>query len=98
MYKAETKIFVIDSKRPMWLINLQLNVNYWLKDKNFETNAIVKDFIMTLIKDTRYVRRNDIQPLINFVRIEETDDTITIRTLYKDRKMIEFKIVEVETL
>lgn len=98
MYKVETKIFVVDSKRPMWLINLQLNVNYWLKDQTFKTIATVKDFIMTLIEDTRYVRRNDIQPLINFVRIEETDDTITIRTLYKDRKMIEFKIVEVETL
>ena len=96
MYKVETKIFVVDSKRPMWLINLQLNVNYWLKDKTFKTNATVKDFIMTLIEDTKYVRRNDIQPLINFVRIEESDDTISIYTLFKDKKMVEFKIVEAQ--
>lgn len=96
MYKVETKIFVVDSKRPMWLINLLLNVNYWLKDQTFKTNATVKDFIMTLIEDTKYVRRNDIQPLINFVRIEESDDTISIYTLFKDKKMVEFKIVEAQ--
>ena len=96
MYKVETKIFVVDSKRPMWLINLLLRVNYWLTNNNLDTKAQAKSFLMDLIEETQYVRRKDIQSLINFVRIEESDDTISIYTLFKDKIMVEFKIVEAQ--
>lgn len=94
MAKLQIKTFVSGNKRPKWLLELLSYINCWYIQEDTDTTDSIMNFLHEAINQTEYVRRNDAQPLINFVRIEETDDTITIRTVYKDCKMIEFKIVE----
>jgi hypothetical protein len=84
--KLEIEQFMTDSRRPDWLIRLLYEVRTYCP----ESGAIA--WIRSAINDATLVRRSKVYPLTDCVRIEESEDSLTIYTLYKDTPMVQFRI------
>ncbi len=80
------RTFMQDSRRPDWLIRLLYEVRTYCP----ADGAI--SWIRAAINDATLVRRSKVYPLADCVRIEESEDSLTIYTLYKDTPMVQFRI------
>ena len=80
------KTFIQDSRRPDWLIRLLYEVRSYCPTEG----AI--NWIAAAMRDMTLVRRSKVYPLTDCVRVEETEDSLTIYTLFKDRPIVEFRI------
>lgn len=80
------RTFMQDSRRPDWLIRLLYEVRTYCP----ADGAI--SWIRAAINDATLVRRSKVYPLADCVRIEESEDSLTIYTLHKDTPMVQFRI------
>ena len=96
MKQLTIKTFMIDSKRPTWLIELLFYVRSWFPFKEINEMACEDCFswLERAIDETPYVKRNARYKLSECTRTEINGNKLTIYTLYKDNPMIEFEIVE----
>ncbi|MBR5377984.1 MAG: hypothetical protein IK135_02580 [Bacteroidales bacterium] len=96
MKELKIKTFMIDSRRPTWLIQLLHEVKQWFPFE--EVNEMSCDqcfsWIENAMERTTLVKRNSRYRLTDCVRKEIKDNKLTIYTLYKDNPMVEFEIAE----
>ena len=96
MKELKIKTFMIDSKRPDWLLQLLYEVGQWFPFE--EVNEMSCDQCFSWIENamdrTTLVKRNSRYRLTDCVRKEIKDNQLTIYTLYKDNPMVEFEIAE----
>lgn len=84
-----------DSRRPAWLIRFLYEVKNFCEVES-KTNSEVFSWITTALEDTRFVKRNAEYKASECVRVEETEDRLTIFTLYKDNPMVEFTVTDAD--
>lgn len=96
MKELKIKTFMIDSKRPYWLLQLLYEVGQWFPFE--EINEMSCDRCFSWIENAMdritLVKRNSRYRLTDCVRKEIKDNKLTIYTLYKDNPMAEFEIAE----
>ena len=80
------RTFMQDSRRPDWLIRLLYEVRTYCP----ADGAI--SWIRAAINDATLVRRSKVYPLADCVRIEESEDSLTIYSLFKDRPIVELTL------
>ena len=94
--ELKIKTFVIDSRRPTWLIQLLMEVNQWFPFEEIKDMSCDECFqwIERAIDETPFIKRNAEYRLTDCVRKEIKGNKLTIYTLYKDNPMVEFEIAE----
>lgn len=92
MKTLSIKTFMTDSRRPTWLIELLWQVNAYCPKENIDNPSEVFNWITSTLREVRYVKRNAEYKAIDCVRVEETTNTLTLFTLYKDKPLVEFRI------
>lgn len=84
--KLKIKTFMTDSRRPDWLLRLLYEVNTYCP----ESGTI--SWIVETMHNLTLVRRTKVYPLTECVRWEETENSLTIYTLFKNRPVVKFSL------
>jgi hypothetical protein len=98
MKEKELKIntFMIDSRRPTWLIQLLHEVMQWFPFEEINDMSCDQCFswLERAIEETSIIKRNARYSLTDCVRKEIKGNKLTLYTLYKGNPMVEFEIAE----
>lgn len=87
--KLQITTFMPDYRRPTWLIWLLYNVNAYVDTSS--CGAISQ--IRTLLDEKEYVKRNSRYKICDCVEIEEKEDELTLRTVFKHKDIVTFKLI-----
>lgn len=94
--ELKIKTFMIDSRRPTWLIQLLYEVKQWFPFEDINDMSCDQCFswLERAIDETPLIKRNARCRLTDCVRKEIKGNKLTFYTLYKDNPMVEFEIAE----
>lgn len=94
--ELKIKTFMIDSRRPSWLLYLLHEVKQWFPFEDINDMSCDQCFswIERAMDRTLFYKRKARYRLTDCVRKEIKGNKLTLYTLHKDNPMVEFEIAE----